>query len=85
MSIKYFATAAMMGILALTVPGNNVVAEEWEFSATQKITLHGVSGDVVVRGSDNSMVLVQLQADVNPPEAFEPRVVLKRSSLSITE
>jgi DUF4097 and DUF4098 domain-containing protein YvlB len=85
MGMNNLMKVAMSGFLALAIAGGIAAAKEWELTRTEKITVDGVSGDVRIRRGENTEGLVELRGDVNPPEAFKPKVVQNRTSLNISE
>lgn len=82
---SWHVLGVMVALLALWTGPVTGQTETWEFSGVERIDMDGVSGDVVVRPAEGNTLVVELDADVEPEDNFQPRVEERGGRVSIDE
>lgn len=79
----YFVTSLLIAGVAVVALGD--ADESWDASDVERISIDGVSGDVIIRPANGGNARVELDARVRPADVFEPVVERHGRELDIEE
>ena len=80
-----WTVAALVAGAAVTAPAVAYSEDTWTFKGISVIEIDGISGDVLVRSGKGSGLVVTLEQDVRPADAFEGTVDEDGSTLRLKE
>ncbi len=75
--------AGVLTILSCAVSYGEV--EKWEFDDVDRITIKGISGDIILRPAEGTKGIVELREEVRPEDSFHAIVEYDRGDLDIRE